>query len=310
MRALVLAGGGSRGSWEAGALQYMGESGLFDDGFGFVSGTSVGAINAAGVAMFAPKMFPEATKFLVEMWTKNITKTSDVWKLRTPLGVPALWNPSVGVNTALDQLLTQVVDIQAIQESGVDVRFASVDMISGELVVHTGADLIKHGIKPIMSSASYPLAFPPVEIGDTWLSDGGLRDTAPVGAAIEAGADEIVILTTRDPYLVDPKPREEMGNTFAFGMRCLSLMMHETVMQDVKLAEVYNKIGRLPEVLDKWGVPEDTAAAIISELGTPRVVKVTVLYPSSHLHESLDFSGDVMQQQIKQGYEDARQQLG
>ncbi|MBW1878801.1 MAG: patatin-like phospholipase family protein [Deltaproteobacteria bacterium] len=51
-RALVLSGGGSRGSWQAGALDYFADSNAFPGGFGLIHATSVGAINALGLAMY------------------------------------------------------------------------------------------------------------------------------------------------------------------------------------------------------------------------------------------------------------------
>ncbi len=314
-RGLVLAGGGSRGSHQAGMLQYMGEIShiLWPGGFDFISGTSVGNINGAGLAMFPPQKFKEATEYVVSMWSGHVKKTEDIWVLRKLFGVipgvPALWNPSVGTTEPLQELMEKLVDLQAIQDSGVEFRMSSVDMVTGELVVHTNKDLMEHGVKPIMASSSFPLAMPPVEIGDRWLSDGGLRDTAPVGAAIKAGCDEIVVVTTRDPYTMDSKPREEMSNVFTFGLRCLSIMFHEGVQSDVKIAEVYNKIGRLPEVLKGHGVEDHVIEQIINDLGEKRVVKLTVLYPREMQGASLDFSEEAMQKQVQTGYDDAKAQL-
>jgi len=311
MRGLVLAGGGSRGSWESGVLKYMGELSEFStSGFGFGSGTSVGAINISGIAMFSPSDFAEATVFVEQMWRTKLQKTSDIWGLRPPLGIPALWNPSVGTAKAESNLLNSVIDLDAIQTSGMKVRYASVDMQSGDLIIHTQDALKEYGIKPILASSSYPLAFPPVEIGSTWLSDGGLRDTAPLGAAIKEGADDIVILTTRDPYTMDKKSRSEMGNVFNFGLRCLSIQTHEILHGDIKACTTHNHWARLPEVLKAKGVSAETIDEIMSEMKPKKKVKLRVLYPTKHLGPSLDFSGDMMKRQIDQGYEDAREQLG
>jgi NTE family protein len=311
MRGLVLAGGGSRGSWEAGALKYMGEvvDQLWPGGFHFMSGTSVGAINVAGLAQFKPDEFKAATLDVVKTWNERIARTKDVWQLRFPLGVPGLWNPSVGTNDQLETLLTDVVNIQRVQDSGVEVRFAAVDVESGDLIIYTGADLVEHGVKPIMASASYPMAFPPVEIGSHWLTDGGVRDTAPLGAAIKAGCDEIVVLTTRDVNIAGTKPRDEMGNVVNFGLRCLSIQFHEVLQNDIALCETHNHWARLGGVLRKHGVIDSVVKDVLDEMKPKKEIKLTVLYPSSQLGTSLDFSGDVMQAQIAQGYEDAKGQL-
>jgi NTE family protein len=306
MRGLVLPGGGSRGSWQAGALLYMGESGRFDDGFQFGSGTSVGAINISGVGMFPPEKFPEAAAFIAKMWREDIQKTSDVWSLRFPVGVPALWKPSVGTATALDAFLEKHVDIAAIQKSGVQIRYTAADVETGELVIYSGEDLLEHGVKPIAASASYPMAFPPVEIQQYWLTDGGVRETAPLSAAIKAGCDEIVVIPTRDPHIVERRSRSEINNALEFGQRCLSIQFHEVLQNDLKACRQHNHWSKLPEVLRARGVPEETIEAVCAELKPRKHIDLTVIYPSKPLGTSLDFSGDLMKKQLEQGYEDAR----
>lgn len=310
MRALVLAGGGSRGSWEAGVLKYMGEDPQFAEGFDFGSGTSVGAINMAGIAMFPPTKFPEACKHTLKLWSTYVKKTSDIWKLRTPFGIPGLWNPSVGVNSRLDALLTELVDIDAIVASGMESRYVAVDMETGEVIHYTQSDLAAHGIKPIAASSSYPLAFPPVEIDGRWLSDGGLRDTAPLGAAIEAGAEDIVVLCTRDPRAATFKDRKEMGNMFTFGIRCLSLQMLEVLATDVKLCETHNHWAKLKDVLRDNGVADGVIGDILAEMKPKKQVRLQVIYPSRPLGPSLDFSGEMMKEQIALGYSDAKAFFG
>lgn len=306
MRGLVLPGGGSRGSWQAGVLLYLGESGQFNDGFQFGSGTSVGAINITGVGMFPPSQFSDAAAFVAKMWREGIQKTSDVWGLRFPVGIPALWQPSVGTAKALDAFLEKHVNIEAIQKSGVQLRYLAVDVESGELIAYSEKDLLEHGIKPIAASASYPMAFPPVEIQHHWLTDGGVRETAPLRAAIKAGCDKIVVVPTRDPHVVDRKPRAEINNTLAFGQRCLSIQFHEVLQNDLKACRQHNQWSKLPEVLRARGVPEETIDAVCAEMKPRKHIDLTVIYPSKPLGASLDFSGDLMKVQLEQGYEDAR----
>ena len=215
----------------------------------------------------------------------------------------------MGKNNQLDELLTDLVDIEAIQNSGVQVRFSAVDVVSGKLVVYTGQDLLVHGIKPIMASASYPMAFPPVEIDGYWLTDGGVRDTAPLGAAIRAGCTDITVLTTRDPKLAGHKDREDMGNVVSFGQRCLSIQFHEVLQNDIALCTTHNHWAKLESVMQKHGIPDSAIRDVLDEMHPKKHVKLTVLYPRQPLGVSLDFSGDVMREQIKQGYSDAEAQL-
>jgi len=291
MKALVLSGGGSRGSWEAGALRYLGEAGY--GGYEFISGTSVGSINAAGLAMFSPEEFAAATEHVHNLWVEKVTKTSDIWKLRFPLGIPALWNPSIGTNKQLAKLLDGLVDMEAIKASGIQLRLPAVDLETGKLYEYTVEDLEKYGIAPIMASASFPIAFPPVEIANGWMTDGGVIDMAPLGAAIAAGADEIMVLVTRDPKGVAYKSRHEMGNALKAASRILDIMTQTVLEGDLRMAEMTNCLV-------------DTGHAMAKG---KRKVDITVIGPSKPLGEALDFSGELMRQQNDQGYEDAKQYL-
>ena len=290
MQALVLSGGGSRGSWQAGALKYLADDGY--EGCTFVSGTSVGSINACGVAMFPSKEFDQAIDHVLDLWKTKVTKTSDIWKLRFPLGIPGLWKPSVGTNDQLRALLNDVVDIEAIKNSGIQLRLPAADLETGELRIYTVEDLEQYGIEPVMASASFPVAFPPVDVGGHWMTDGGLIDIAPLGAAIEAGADEIMVLVTRNPETMPFKSRNDMKNTLAVGMRDLDIMEQTVLQDDLKLCRLYNKLIKAGH-----------------KLTGKRTVKLNVLYPLTPLGDSLDFSGALMQRQIEQGYSDARDLL-
>jgi len=323
MRALVLSGGGSRGSYEAGVMQYMGELGLlyrciateeppdekwsaaerdtaatwrFDLGFPLVSGASVGGINGSGVAMYRPEQFPEATRYVAELWTDKVQKTSDIWRLRQPCGIPALWNPSLGTNTALGKLLTELVDIDKIKASGITMRLPAVDLESGDVRNFGVEDLDRYGIAPIMASASFPVAFPPVPVADWWLTDGGVVDIAPIGAAIDAGATEIVVILTRSDKGIAYKSRKQMGNAIAVAMRIIDIMTQTVLMGDLAAAELYNTL--LEHCPDH------------PKVRSKRHVKITTISPTKPLGDPLNFKGETMRAQMAQGYEDARDQLG
>ena len=284
--ALVMSGGGSRGSWEAGFLKYLGE--VYSKGFGFISGTSVGSINAVGVAMFPPEHFADAARYVSELWTDKVTKTSDIWQIRQPFGIPALWNPSIGTNVALDKLLTSVVDIDAVKASGIILRLPAADLETGKLFEYTVDDLVKYGIAPVMASASFPVAFPPVEIAGEWLTDGGVIDMAPLGAAIDAGAEKILVLTSRSPDGVAYKSRKEMKGTLAVAERIIDIMTQTVLEGDLKVCELTN-------VMVDAGLASDK-----------KRVEVGIFGPSKPLGGSLDFDGKLMKQQMDLGYEDAK----
>ncbi|WP_052672543.1 patatin-like phospholipase family protein [Aliterella atlantica] len=60
---LVLAGGGAKGAYQAGALKYLAELGIVPQ---IIAGTSIGALNGAVLASHTP--FPKAVSRLSQMW--------------------------------------------------------------------------------------------------------------------------------------------------------------------------------------------------------------------------------------------------
>jgi predicted acylesterase/phospholipase RssA len=271
-------------------LKYLGET---ESGFDFISGTSVGSINAVGIAMFPVPQFKEATLYVEALWSK-LNKTSDVWCIRKPLGIPALWNPSIGTNEALRKFLQEAVKLDDVQKSGIILRLPAVDLETGSIREFTVADLVTYGIDPILASASFPVAFPPVSVGTGWMTDGGIVDMAPLGAAIKAGATDITVLLTRDPLGVTYKSHTQMKNAFEVAFRVIDIMTETVLQGDLRLCEMTNALvdSEHPKAKGK------------------KKVAVRTLYPSKPLGDSLDFSGDMMKAQMEQGYTDAQAQLG
>ena len=79
-RALVLSGGASNGAWEAGILYGIATAAQNPADFHYdvVTGISAGAINAAGLAPFAPEELMESAQYLSDTWAN--LHTHDIWK--------------------------------------------------------------------------------------------------------------------------------------------------------------------------------------------------------------------------------------
>ena len=288
MRALVLSGGGSKGSWEAGAVKAVAEK--YPDGFEFISGASVGALNCLTLAMYPKEEFQAAAAYAVSVWEDKVQKSSDVWRLRWPLGIPGLWNPSVGVNDALKKLLADIVDPEKVRSSGVRVRMAALDLITGN--IHEYSQDSPDPVQGAVSSASFPFVFPPVAVDSRYELDGGIVEMAPLGSAIDAGADEIVVLCCSDPNDIRAVSKEDLGFVYKVGVRVLEVMIRDVIRNDLKVCELYNRL------IDA-GVESDK-----------KKITTTLICPSCKLHPSLDFTNSAMRAQVRLGYEDAKTILG
>lgn len=93
-RGLVLSGGGAKGAFQVGVLEYLHEKGKLD--FDIVCGVSVGALNAT---MVAQGEFDR----LKELW-EGIKESPDIYKKNSWLGI-ILGKNSLNDNRPLKELI-------------------------------------------------------------------------------------------------------------------------------------------------------------------------------------------------------------
>ena len=296
-------GGGSRGSWMVGVWKYCAHADLFPEGIPFASGVSVGSINSLALAMFppGPDQVPAAVEVMEESWAR-LADTKEVWKLRFPPYLAGLWHNSIGDNSALRRLLEEVVDVEAIKTSGVQLRICACDLLTGE--IHT-FDQNGPVIAATLASSSFPIAFPLEPIKQTQkrpgglYTDAGVRDISPARSVIEAGCDRALILLSRDPDRVPVVAAEDVSTVWSRTKREMDLMLTEIVRGDIAMARLINQVVRTGKS-GQLGAPFDRY----------RDVPMDILFPSKPLGDSLQFERPVMLAQMDQGFEDAKAYFG
>lgn len=179
MRVMILGGGGTLGAFSAGALEVLDEAGWSADA---MIGSSAGSINllrayAGGPA--AAGAFWTSLHWARLLWEGALT-------------------PTLGI---LDEnrfyaRVEEGVDFEALLRDRRAVGFLVVDLRTGSVTIRgnrtvSSADDLR---KIARASYSLPPLFPPVILRDEVLSDGGLLHNAPLDAAIDLGASEIVYL--------------------------------------------------------------------------------------------------------------------
>lgn len=290
---LSLSGGGARGAFEVGVLEYVAEHpDLYPDGFARGCGCSVGAVNLGGLVQFAPgsQQIGQFVGFMTKCW-ERLGKTEDVWTKRFPPFLAGLWNPSIGDNAPLRKLLGSLIDFKAAGE-GTPCDVAAWDLLSGKGVyfalheAKTQDELISF----ILASSSFPLAFPPEKVGDYYCTDGGIFDIAPVGNLIRGGCDHILAVVCRNPKHPDVIEKKNMGTVLQLGTRCLDGMESEVVRGDLEKVRLWN---------------------LLVEVGHPaaegkKKIEMDVILPQEPLGEALDFSPALTIRRRKIGYETAR----
>lgn len=203
--ALVLQGGGALGAYQAGVYQAMQEAGLEPD---WVSGVSIGAVNAAIIAGNPPEKRLER---LAAFWDRITNRT--VW-LHTPdgdifrqmrnaassfttmmMGQPGFfaphklnpWLSPAGAKSAtgyydnnpLRETLMELVDFDLLNAGQCRFSVGAVNVTTGNFIFFDNA---KHEIGPehIMASGALPPAFSPVQIGSDYFWDGGIVSNTPL----------------------------------------------------------------------------------------------------------------------------------
>jgi NTE family protein len=245
--AVVAAGAGARGAYEAGALSIilpvLEETGQHPSMF---VGTSAGAINAALFASLAHLPARQAAAHALDLWGNM--KQSEVFPPAVPSMLAAapqyiarLFGVGQGMTSLLStkpllKLLTGKVDWDQLHQNVETGKVEALAIVttatstdrtsifvehSQSVPVLPGSDdsraidYYEHVIDAnvVRASAAIPAVFPPVLLGDRsngdWYVDGGVRLNAPLKPAISLGAQRLVVVAT-DPldYLpVLPGPR-------------------------------------------------------------------------------------------------------
>lgn len=287
--ALVTSGGASHGAWQLGYALRLSE---LDPTFNpdIFSGTSVGGLFAAFAAMNPD--FGQAMVEYDQLWKDEVEETKDIYKTWWPswLGpfahVPALWKGSAFNAEPLQKLIQRRFDPERVKLSGKRLILTSVDLLSGELRLHTQRTIIDW--KPVYATAAYPLGFDMQVLDEGLHTDGGAREIAPLKPAIDAGATRIDVLVTapRDmPRWVDD---ESVLRLLQRGLRVLNILADEILDNDIRTCLEVNR-----KVLS--GVDQ-----------RHRFIDLRIHRPRAPLHESaLNFNREVWEVNYERGKADA-----
>ena len=188
-KALVLAGGGARGSYQVGVWRALTELGWNPQ---IITGTSVGSLNGA---MFALDLYETAR----DMWTS--IRSQDVMELpeetRNLTELHQFLRDVVRAggmdDTPLEEIVERVLDEDALRASPIRFGLVTVEkrgLKPRELPLE---EIPKGKVKDYLlaSAACFP-ALRAKQIDGVQFLDGGYRDNMPTGLAQKMGAEELV----------------------------------------------------------------------------------------------------------------------
>ncbi|MEG2646290.1 MAG: patatin-like phospholipase family protein, partial [Clostridia bacterium] len=198
---LVLEGGGAKGSYQVGAMKALIENGFE---FSCVTGTSIGAINAALIAQ-------GDFDLLYEMWqTMSYDDLFDIDKqyinklLKLYVGKDTIKYLTLQIKKAIKEkgidtskirkLLNEKIDEEKLRKSDVDfglVTYCLSDQRAQEIFLE---DMPKGKIVDyIMASSNLPV-FKRAKIDDKHYLDGGIYDNCPVHMLEKKGYKEVYVI--------------------------------------------------------------------------------------------------------------------
>ena len=233
---LVLSGGGARGAYQVGVLQYLARQ--FPAAIPeILTGVSAGAINAAFIAA-RQDPFVQKIDLLAEMWSNlRIDEVFSVdahelmwralrWGGRLVSGGKSPLTPAKSLvdTKPLHEVLQR--ELHAAPDGTIDgintslkagwlraFALTASSYTTGQSItwVQTREDCAMPAwerpqrkssqcslrVEHVMASAALPFFFPAIKVEGAWYGDGGIRLTAPLSPAIHLGATRVLAVTTR-----------------------------------------------------------------------------------------------------------------
>jgi NTE family protein len=253
----VLSGGGSRGAYEAGIIHYLRTDLARRIGrhvpIDIVTGTSVGAINAAFLAATMEDPVSQAEQIVAGWRSLRIEelislRAGDMLRgMKLLLGgdppppPPGSFRYGGLLDTSgLERFVIRVIPWRGIERSLREghlhaISVSATHVGTGHTVVFLSSrepvprewsrdPFVRHrsariGPRHVLASAAIPMLFPAVKVGDDYFTDGGLRQNTPMSPAIRLGADRLLLVSLKhvkpEPAPPDP-PALQQERTDAF----------------------------------------------------------------------------------------------
>lgn len=199
-RAIVLSGGGSKGAYQIGVWRALKK---LDISYDIVTGTSVGALNAA---LMVQKDYMKALWLWFNMNFKLIFHQKIDADYNTKEGKNVIFQTykdailSGGMNIErLEHTVSKALNIKKIYKSSIDLGIVTVKIPSLKPALLRKMDIPKGQLKDyLIASASCFPAFQKKKIGSDAYIDGGLYDNLPINLAVDMGATEVIAVDLKE----------------------------------------------------------------------------------------------------------------
>ena len=196
MKALVLSGGGSKGSYQLGVWKALKKLNIKID---IVTGTSVGALNGA---LITQKSYKKAKKIwnnlnMKVLFGEDIDNKKDILKMYGK----QIKKGGMDI-TKLEKMISDTLNTKKFYKSNINYGLVTVNLTNLKAEELEKKDIEKEKLDDylIASASCYP-AFKQKDIEGMKYIDGGYYDNLPINLAIKMGATEIICVDLRAPGL-------------------------------------------------------------------------------------------------------------
>jgi NTE family protein len=336
--ALVLQGGGALGAYQAGVYQALHEASIEPD---WVSGVSIGAINAAIIAGNSPdrrlgqlrafwerithrKIWPFTPDGDLPRKARNATSSMVTMLLGQPgFFAPHPQNPWLsfaGARTAtsyydstpLRATLNEFVDFSVINSQAVRFAVGAVNVLNGNFNYFDNA---REVIEPehIMASGALPPALPMVKIGTDYYWDGGLVSNTPLQHLLELDDRINTLVFQVDLFSARgdlPRDLQDVMGRQKDIMYSSRTRYNTDVFRRIQnWKTLYSQaLAKIPE--ERLANNERRLKEELSDL--PEILILHLIYQQKAYEghaKDYEFSGTSMREHWQSGYEDTRRTL-
>lgn len=284
--AIALEGGGARGAWQVGAWRALEEAGVR---YNAVSGTSVGAINGALMAMRdlpqaeavwrdihfsqVANVDEESMKRIMTLDFENLNQVKNA--LHTVKGI--LKDRGLDVEP-LRNLLAERVDEEKIRNSGVEFYLTTVDVTDRKELEIDARELEPGQLKDMIMASAYHPAFRQEKISGKTYADGGFYDAVPINALISRGYKNLIVLRIHgfgverkvkipeDVTITTIAPNANLGNILNFSSELSAVNMALGYFDTQKV--LYGLYGK-DYYIDRTMTEEESYQILKAHLQTP-----------------------------------------
>jgi NTE family protein len=337
--ALVLQGGGALGAYQIGVYEALHEAGIEPD---WVSGVSIGAVNAALIAGNPPERRLERLNAFWEKITERKvwlhTPDGDVFRqarnmtsslMTTMMGQPGFfaphpvnpWLAAAGAkaatsyydNSPLRETLLELVDFDLLNSGVCRFSVGAVNVRSGNFVFFDNATT---EIEPehIMASGALPPAFQTVKIGTDYYWDGGIVSNTPLQHLLAQDDDinalvfQVDLFSARGPLPRTIQDVMSRQKDIMYSSRTRQITDSFQRLQRWK-KRAYNALVKVPDadLTDEERAMRDKLAKL------PRHSIVQLIYQQQDYEGAAkdhEFSGTSMREHRLSGHEDTKHSLG